>query len=694
MKCVLALPLVCLPAGAIITSLECQASVEPAFIRSEGLAERLGTVTLVCSGLEGGFVASNMTLTVSAPVANRISRETVDVVLTADTNLGRRVIGGSPRALGNSLQFEPFFFFLPDDGRTVFQISNIRITPNPADDRPISVSFVTAGSSAFRIRSNPVVAASPRLGLLASTATLSIAVSASPLPDSINFRTLLAAKTKTVTFRVTESAAAVFERRKPDASNGIRILIRYAGLPRGTRVFVPEVIVGLNATEATSAGDLGVPASPGRYAPGASGSLLLVRVREVDESGAGGSLPLGASQLRGQDLTPSDVSEVTLRNGSGWAAFEVLDTDLSAMESALIPTFIAAPAPAGEGTTATARISLAPLSEALGSSSEGPVPRFRDLPPGSDCVLVGGCDATPRLVVDAQGLQFNPTTLSRVIRLTNAGTGTLRWSSRVMYRNGSGWLRVTPESGTGDAVVTVASVPDLLPPGNYEAVLIIDAGSAAGSRMLPITLTLAAAPAGDPPRFWTVGNAADLGVAALAPGSLATLQGTRLRGGSTTVTFDGVAGRIVALAEGEITVVVPERLGARVQLVVTVDGISSAAVSVAIAHSAPAIFARGILNADGSVNSERNPQQAGGALQVFATGLALSGEVSVRIHDREIVAPLFAGPAPGLPGVQQVNFTVPADLPSLAAEVIVCSAGDAGAARTCSPPRGVTIRRP
>ena len=50
-------------------------------------------------------------------------------------------------------------------------------------------------------------------------------------------------------------------------------------------------------------------------------------------------------------------------------------------------------------------------------------------------------------------------------------------------------------------------------------------------------------------------------------------------------------------------------------------------------------------------------------LQIYATGIASGATVSVQIGDRKELIPLYAGSAPTVPGVQQVNVTVPTDLP-------------------------------
>jgi uncharacterized protein (TIGR03437 family) len=113
---------------------------------------------------------------------------------------------------------------------------------------------------------------------------------------------------------------------------------------------------------------------------------------------------------------------------------------------------------------------------------------------------------------------------------------------------------------------------------------------------------------------------------------------------------------------------------------------------VTVASFAPAIFAGAALNQDASINSIQNPADPSSIVVVFATGLSGSGHLSARIHDQDIDAPYYAGPAPGLLGVQQVNVLIPASLHSMTTDLSVCGATDASAAKVCSPPIQVSIK--
>ena len=145
--------------------------------------------------------------------------------------------------------------------------------------------------------------------------------------------------------------------------------------------------------------------------------------------------------------------------------------------------------------------------------------------------------------------------------------------------------------------------------------------------------------------------------------------------------------------ETQINLRVPEGLGtkASAQVVVTVDGSSSPAMTVPVATVAPAIFANGILNENGSGNNATSGARVSSIVQIFLTGLpANAGTVLVKIHDREDLVPVYAGAAPGLPGVQQVNVAVPGDLPAMMTEVLICGL-DAAGGKVCSAPAPLAL---
>jgi uncharacterized protein (TIGR03437 family) len=268
----------------------------------------------------------------------------------------------------------------------------------------------------------------------------------------------------------------------------------------------------------------------------------------------------------------------------------------------------------------------------------------------------------------------------------------------VFYQNGSGWLTLDNAGGQNNGSVRVYAQSLNLTSGIYKATVVIDAGPMAGSITIPVTLT-AIAPQLPPPTptpaptptvpqvtVTSVVNAATFSPTALVPGSLGTVLGTNLSGKNVGVTFDGKPATLLYVSATQINLQVPPDLGAKTSasMVVTVDGTSSAPTAVALSPAWPGIFNPGVLNQDNTVNSAANPAHAGGIVQVFATGIPGTVTVSGSIGGQSNLVPLYAGPAPGITGVQQVNLKVPSGVSGSTAPLIVCAAVAGGAQPYCS----------
>jgi uncharacterized protein (TIGR03437 family) len=325
--------------------------------------------------------------------------------------------------------------------------------------------------------------------------------------------------------------------------------------------------------------------------------------------------------------------------------------------------------------------------------------------------VLGDCGASyfPKLSIDPTSIQLTAITGGAMtygpgyIPIQNSGGGIMNWTAIVNYTTGSGWLTLDYTSGENNGSVRVwPVVPESLAAGTYQAKIIIDGGPLAGNATIPVTLTVQAAPVLPPtptptptPPVVTVNavvNAANFTVTPLVPGSLGTLFGANLSGKSVSVTFDGNAATLLYAGATQIDFQVPPSLASKTSstLVVTVDGSSSAPQTVALAPVWPAIFAGGVLNQDNTGNKTGSAAKAGSILQIFATGIPTSATVSVQIADRKNLIPLYAGAAPGLTGVQQVNAAIPADLAGGATQLIVCAT--AGSTQACSAAYPVVIQ--
>lgn len=90
-----------------------------------------------------------------------------------------------------------------------------------------------------------------------------------------------------------------------------------------------------------------------------------------------------------------------------------------------------------------------------------------------------------------------------------------------------------------------------------------------------------------------------------------------------------------------------------------------AAASVRVVNAMPGIFTTGngtgqaaAVNEDGSLNSESNPAARGSIVTFYATGQGQGAALTLKIgaYAAEL---LYAGPAPGFPGLLQINARVP-----------------------------------
>jgi uncharacterized protein (TIGR03437 family) len=401
----------------------------------------------------------------------------------------------------------------------------------------------------------------------------------------------------------------------------------------------------------------------------------------------------------------NSVSEVSLTNGSGYAVYEVADANPGIQETAQFPTFITLPnvtAPA----TATETVSLAPVSTAAGASASAPIVRFiaRNVP--SDCTALDDCNAAyfPKLMADATPIKISAianggamTSNTGYITVRNASGGLMAWNVSISYQTGSGWLFVDNSSGVGNASVRVWSDTKTLAAGTYQATITINAGSA-GSQTIPLTLTVTPAPPVIPPpapptlpMLTGVVNAATFEATPLVAGSLATVLGSRLSGDSVTAAFDGIAATVLYVSEKQINLRVPPELVARAaaNLVVTVDGVASPQRSVTLSPAWPAVFPHGVLNQDYSENGVF-AARPGEILQVFITGLPTGAVVTGQIGSRKDLVPLYAGDAPTVPGVQQVNVAVPEG--AATGDALVLCATPAGGKSYCSTPYPLALK--
>ncbi|HVP49524.1 MAG TPA: IPT/TIG domain-containing protein [Bryobacteraceae bacterium] len=636
----------------------------------------------------------------NVPVTNKLAaNNTVDAQLSLDTGTGPSPANvAAELAAPSSVAFNGLSFTLLASGNVTLRITNLRADASglTAPQQPILafVSFSSTGNPAVSNNQFTVAVAQP--GLLTESSSSGVRCNGSALPSKITLANLLAQGTGFFSTRVTEGYFSSFQPKDAFSDTGTRIMVRYSGFPTAARLFVPDFVAGSSAVTPTAGGDLGVPASGGQYAPSATGSLLLIRVTGADENGAGGSL---AFPFPGMGTTTfTSASEVAMTGGAGNVVYEVVDASPSVRESAQFPTFVGLAPTGGNVIVADARVSFAPPSTVHAASSD-PVPRFADVTPQSDCSTLGDCDASyfAHLSVTSPALEFtSPVGGGRQLKYSavkNQGGGLMNWTATVSYQTGSGWLTVDPATGFNNTTLNVNVNPSALAAGVYQATITVDAGPLVGSKTLPVTLTISTTD--KTPVIGSVENAATFQAGPLVAGSLGTITGSNLSGTNVAVSFDAIPAKLLYTSSTQINLQVPSELAfmQAAQMIVTVDGLV-AAQTVPLAIVAPGIFSGGVLNQDGTPNSTSNPAALGSVLQIFATGLASarSGAISARLGNRAISPLNYAGPAPTVPGVQQVNLTIPTDLGATTANLSVCAVATDPNQPVCSPAVAVYVK--
>ncbi len=686
--------------------LTCTPSAVPTTVRAEGVAERTGDIVFSCSGGQPGApVSGNIILSLNTTVTNRILPDgSTDVTLTVN-NGGVPVTYTARPFSSNGVAFNGVVFNTSPQGTAELRFANLRGNASKfgfaTSNQPITASPSFTGAGMAVPNSNFIVAYLERAVYATSTGRLVCDQYGSPLPDIISVGSLLSTSAFSNT-RVTEGFASAFVPLSDPASlradSGTRIIVRYSGFTPAARLFVPDAIAGTDADVPTSAGDMGFPASGGQYTPGKR-QLLLIRVAGADASGAGGHLAMPVPTAQ---MALNSASEVALSGGAGSVTYEVVDSNPSLRESAQLPVFLGlAPNSGASGGETGLAVNLAPLSNVVTQSTTAPIPRFADTPAPSDCTLLGDCSANyfPQLQMNTPSISFTvpagqPSTTWVPIR--NAGAGTLQWAATITPATASSWLKLYPAQGLNNSTLRVDAVTTGLAPGTYQASIVLDAGPLAGTRTIPVTLTVTPGQTSVPvPTVLSVSNAASGDETRLVAGSLATLMGSQLSGQIVAVTFDGTAADLLYTSATQINLRVPPALTGKQtsKMVVSVDGVSSAPMTVNLVDSAPAIFPGGVLDQDGAVNTAAAPAMTGSVLQIYATGLPASGVITAKIHDRPVPVPEYGGAAPGFPGVQQVNVRIPADLPAMQTWVYVCG-GLTSSQQVCSAPFKVWIANP
>ena len=163
-------------------------------------------------------------------------------------------------------------------------------------------------------------------------------------------------------------------------------------------------------------------------------------------------------------------------------------------------------------------------------------------------------------------------------------------------------------------------------------------------------------------------NAASLLPGPVAPDEIVAIYGAGFNPSDTQVTFDGARAKIFYASANQVNALVPAGVQLHETTVVNVlaKGTVVGAATVNTTAANPALFTAGsgvgqaaALNQDASYNSDESPAARGTIVSLFLTGdgqSAGTAYVSIAGYDCDV---LYAGAAPGYPGLTQINIRVP-----------------------------------
>lgn len=308
------------------------------------------------------------------------------------------------------------------------------------------------------------------------------------------------------------------------------------------------------------------------------------------------------------------------------------------------------------------------------------------------------------------GLNHSPSSLDTYWGAFNARAGTILEHQRYLSTANAVALNYTasavyPEAGGTDYTDTISDVEYTL---SQDGKIRIGAGQSPylGLRVAiagPKFTAPSSAPYIDPTGIINAASFAPF-TTGVAPGELMSIYGANLANstvvtqggipfpttlGNVQVLFNNVPGAIYFVSPGQIAVIVPYGItGSVVQVQVVKSGVTSNAVTAFRYLTSPGVFSQAqsgegigaILHANYQLVTEANPAAVGETVQIFLTGLGSvfpsiadgglgSSNASslnqttpgaVKVYIGNVAADVaYAGLAPGLAGLYQVNATVP-----------------------------------
>jgi uncharacterized protein (TIGR03437 family) len=290
-------------------------------------------------------------------------------------------------------------------------------------------------------------------------------------------------------------------------------------------------------------------------------------------------------------------------------------------------------------------------------------------PDGTATSLIGGLTSPAGLAVAPDGTLLIADTGANIIRqLSTSGILTAIAGTGVAGFSGDGSPALSAELNAPAAVTLGANGTILIADSLNNRIRSLSP-AAASSDTASVSLV----------------NAASLAAGPIAEGEIVTVFGTGFDKTNTQLLFNNKPATLFYTSATQINALAPATLAANssASVSIMVNGASIAGSSVAIAAAAPGIFTitgatgqAAALNQDGSVNSASNPASRGAVVSIYATGQgsdSSNATLSIAGYNAPV---LYAGPAPGFPGLMQVNAQIPSGfLPPGIQAVVLSVAG-------------------
>jgi uncharacterized protein (TIGR03437 family) len=146
---------------------------------------------------------------------------------------------------------------------------------------------------------------------------------------------------------------------------------------------------------------------------------------------------------------------------------------------------------------------------------------------------------------------------------------------------------------------------------------------------------------------------------------LVSIYGNNLAG--STVSINGQALALNYSSDHQVNALLPNNVSGLVKLTVS-NMQGKQTVNIFIESAVPAIF-----TFDGSGRGPAAVIRTGNFISLYVTGLGAGGATPVVLLNGAPVSVTYAGPAPGFPGLDQINFQLPSGVTS--GTVVVIAGG-------------------